>query len=147
MNDSTNVPNPLTELDTTKLRTELISGLQIDASEAALAVLTPSAARTITAGEGAAAGPVEIHHAQRPPAGVQVNAGVAAGRAIPHHPHVLPAAAEMVSARAAAHIHRRTKIIATVGPASWDAAVLERLAPAPASISRWTPPTGRRARP
>jgi hypothetical protein len=54
MNDSTNVPNPLTELDTTKLRTELISGLQNDASEAALAVLTPSAARTITAGESAA---------------------------------------------------------------------------------------------
>ena len=55
MNDPTNVPNPLTDIDTTKLRSELTSGSQqIDASEAALAVLTPSAARTITAGESAA---------------------------------------------------------------------------------------------
>jgi hypothetical protein len=55
MNDSTNVLNQLTDLDTTKSRAQSPSGsLHFDTSEAVLALLTPSAARTITAGESAA---------------------------------------------------------------------------------------------
>jgi hypothetical protein len=52
MNDSTNA---LMDLDTTKLRTDSPSGSRdVDTSEALLAVLTPSALRTLTAGESAA---------------------------------------------------------------------------------------------
>ena len=40
------------------------------------------------------------------------------------------------AAKASAHIDRRTKIIATVGPASWDAAVLEQLISAGADVFR-----------
>jgi hypothetical protein len=55
MTDSTNAPNPITDINPTNLQTGLTSGnLQIDPSEVALAVLTPSAGRTITAGENAA---------------------------------------------------------------------------------------------
>jgi len=38
--------------------------------------------------------------------------------------------------RASAHIERRTKIVATVGPASWDAPVLERMISAGADVFR-----------
>jgi pyruvate kinase len=40
------------------------------------------------------------------------------------------------AAKASAHIDRRTKIIATVGPASWDPAVLEQLIAAGADVFR-----------
>ena len=52
---STSAPNPVMDLDPAKLRTESPSGsLHVEASEASLALLTPSAARTITAGESGA---------------------------------------------------------------------------------------------
>ena len=55
MIDPAQAPNTPTNIDAAKLRAESTSGrLQIDTSEAALTVLTPSAARTITAGENAA---------------------------------------------------------------------------------------------
>jgi hypothetical protein len=55
MVDVTNSPIPPTDIDGAELRTELApANLQIDPSAAVDAVLTPSAARTITDGESAA---------------------------------------------------------------------------------------------
>jgi hypothetical protein len=55
MTDSTNRPNPLADIEAVKLQPEITPrALQIDPTEAAVAVLTPRAARAVTAGESAA---------------------------------------------------------------------------------------------
>ena len=55
MTELTNAPNPSADLDAAKLQPDMTTGnLQISPVEATLAVLTPNAARTITAGENAA---------------------------------------------------------------------------------------------
>jgi hypothetical protein len=54
MTGSDNRPIPSTEIETVNLQPEMIPNVGIDSAEAALSVLTPSIARTITAGENAA---------------------------------------------------------------------------------------------
>jgi hypothetical protein len=55
MTDPTDAPNPSTNVEAVKLQPDMTpSNLQVDPAEAAVAVLTPSAARAVTAGENAA---------------------------------------------------------------------------------------------